>query len=160
LLFEIGMAILSATFELNDLPMSAFKLGATSLPAFSGLGEFANKRAKACVRGLGPIPPGRYYIIDRQSGGLLGSIRDFFTGREDWFALYAADGLINDETFCNGLKRGNFRLHPKGILGRSEGCITIDKLADFFRLRAILKSARPTAMPRSALKSYGMLVVK
>jgi hypothetical protein len=149
----------SATFELNDLPMSAFKLGAILFPAFSGLGEFANQRAKACMRGLGPIPPGTYYIIDRQSGGLLGSVRDLFTGREDWFALYAADGRIDDETFCNGLKRGNFRLHPKGVLGRSEGCITLDKPADYFRLRSILKSARPTVVPRSALKAYGVLVV-
>lgn len=35
------------------------------------------------------------------------------------FALCAADGKIDDETFCNKVKRGSFRLHPTGNLGIS-----------------------------------------
>jgi len=148
------------SFELNDQPMSAFCIGALSYSAFSGLGSNANRRALACVKGTGPIPPGTYYIFDRQSGGLLGPIRDMFNGRSDWLALYAADNRIDDETFCNEVRRGNFRLHPKGITGRSEGCVVVEKEADFFQLRAILTSAKPVSVPGTKLKAYGRLVVK
>jgi len=103
--------------------MSTFKCGSTSFPAFSGLGEHVNRRASACILNTGPIPPGEYYIIDRQSGGLLGPLRDLFTGRDQWFALYAIDDKIDDEVFCDKVKRGLFRLHPRGPFGRSEGCI-------------------------------------
>ena len=139
--------------------MSALNLGASSFPAFSGLGANVNKKVAACLKGIGPIPPGSYYIFDRESGGLLGSFRDLFTGRSDWFALYAANGQIDDETFCDSVKRGNFRLHAKGALGRSEGCVVIDKTADFLLLRAMLKGVQPVAIPGAKLNAYGMLVV-
>lgn len=148
------------TFELNDKPMSAFRVGALEIPDFSGLGEYTNRKMMACTRGVGPIPPGTYYIFDRESGGMLGPLRDAFTGRGDWFALYSDDERIDDETFCNSVKRGNFRLHPKGTLGRSEGCVVIDRQADFFRLRALLKSTQPTGVPGSKLKAYGILIVR
>lgn len=147
-------------FELNGQPMSAFRIGAISYPAFSGLGNNANRRTMACVKGTGPIPPGTYSIFDCQSGGLLGPIRDMLNGRNDWFALYAADNRIDDETFCNEVKRGNFRLHPKGITGRSEGCVVVAKESDFFHLRAILTSAKPVSVPGTKLKAYGRLVIR
>jgi hypothetical protein len=147
------------SFELNDKPMSTFKTVGLGFPAFSGLGESVNRRARACVQGVGPIPPGSYYIFDREVGGLLGPFRDLFTGRTDWFALYSIDGRIDDETLCDSVKRGSFRLHPKGTLGRSEGCVVIDKPADFMQLRAVLKSIRPTPIPGSKLSAYGTLVV-
>ena len=111
-------------------------------------------------KGQGPIPPGTYYIFDRQSGGLLGPLRDFFTDRDEWFALYSIDERIDDETFCDKVKRGEFRLHPKGATGRSEGCIVIERESDFFRLRAILKSAKQMTVPGIELRAYGRLVVK
>jgi hypothetical protein len=108
--------MLRCSFELNGKPMSMVNVYATQFPAFSGLGAHANRREFACHAGVGPIPPGLYYIIDRQSGGMLGPLRDLFSNKSDWFALYAADGKIDDETFCNKVKRGSFRLHPKGSL--------------------------------------------
>ncbi|WP_407279668.1 DUF2778 domain-containing protein [Aromatoleum evansii] len=147
-------------FALNDQPMSRLCLGAHEFPAFSGSGEQANRRSAACLRGLGPIPPGTYYIFDRQSGGMLGPIRDLLTGRDDWFALYAVDGRIDDETFCNELARGNFRLHPKGRLGRSEGCIVVEREQDYILLRSILRSAQPQEVQGGQLKAYGTLVVR
>ncbi|NJM32854.1 MAG: DUF2778 domain-containing protein [Limnobacter sp.] len=90
---------------------------------------------------------------------MLGSLRDFFTDRDEWFALYAIDERVEDETFCNQLKRGEFRLHPKGTTGRSEGCIVIEKESDFFRLRAILKNANQISVPGIDLQAYGRLVV-
>lgn len=147
-------------FELNGQPVSSFQIGAMKLPAFSGLGAHINKRISACLYGVGPIPPGTYYIFDRESGGLLGPMRDIFTKRDDWFALYAIDSRLDDETFCNDVKRGNFRLHPKGFSGRSEGCVVIENMTDFQLLRATLKGTTPTPVPGIKLKAYGRLVVQ
>lgn len=152
--------MLDCLFELNGKPMSAVKVGAVSYPAFSGLGAQANRREFACHVNAGPIPPGRYYILDRQSGGLLGPLRDLFHDHSTWFALYAIDGRIDDETFCNNVRRGHFRLHPKGVLGISQGCITIDSSQDFFRLRSSLRAAGQLAVPGTELKAYGRVVVR
>lgn len=85
-------------FKLNDKPMSALVGGASAFPAFSGLGSHVNRRISACLANVGPIPPGSYYIFDRESGGRLGWWRDLFSGRSDWFALYADDGKVDDHT--------------------------------------------------------------
>ncbi|MFC7518397.1 tlde1 domain-containing protein [Herbaspirillum sp. GCM10030257] len=58
-------------FELNNQPMSTFRLSGQVYSAFSGLGIHANQRSLACMKQIGPIPPGRYFILDRQSGGRL-----------------------------------------------------------------------------------------
>jgi hypothetical protein len=155
-----GFPMLDWTFELNDQPLSALKHGAIAFPAFSGLGSNVNRRVSACLAGKGPIPPGEYYLLDRQTGGRLGSLYNVFSNHEDWFALYANDGTVDDETYCNKVKRGNFRLHPKGPLGISEGCITIDTAEDFQRLRAILKNSKQVPIPGSKLPSYGKVTVK
>jgi hypothetical protein len=148
------------SFELNGEPISAVKVGALSFPAFSGLEENINQRMSACIAGEGPIPPGRYYIVDRPSSGRLGPLRDLLNDRTEWFALYAMDSRIDDETYCDQVKRGSFRLHPKGPRGISQGCITIVELAHYQHLRAILMSRKPTAIPRSQFKAYGQVVVK
>ena len=152
--------MLECTFELNDKPISNLICGTIKFPAFSGFGASVNRRAFACNAGTGAIPPGIYYIFDRQSGGLLGPLKDIFNDHSDWFSLYANDGKIDDETFCNKVKRGRFRLHPKGPLGISEGCITIESRADFQRLRIMLKGSSTVSVPGIALKAYGMVVVK
>jgi len=152
--------MIDCTFELNGKPMSTFKCGATSFPAFSGRGKHVNKRVSACIPDQGPIPPGTYYIFDRQSGGLFGPLRDLFTDRDQWFALYAIDGKIDDETYCNKVKRGNFRLHPKGIRGISQGCITLNSKKDYQFLRTILKNSKQVPVPGSELLAYGKVVVK
>ena len=58
------------------------------------------------------------------------------------------------------IERGNFRLHPKGPLGRSEGCITIEKLDDFNAIRKTLKSYPLEAIPNSELKAYAKVRVE
>lgn len=152
--------MIECSFELNGKPMSEFRTKGMHLPAFSGLGAHANKKEFACRAGVGPIPPGVYYVLDRQSGGLLGPLRDLFSNKSDWFALYAADTKIDDEMFCNNVRRGSFRLHPKGSLGISQGCITIDSRSDFNALRAHLKGSLQTAIPGSTLKAYGRVTVR
>ena len=152
--------MIDCSFELNGKPMSVLKCGAMSFPAFSGLGAHANRREFACNVGVGPIPPGTYYIFDRQSGGLFGALRDLLNGHGEWFALYAVDGKNDDETFCNEVKRGNFRLHPKGTAGISQGCITLDNRVDYQRLFTFLKTSAPVAVPGSTLQAYGRVIVK
>lgn len=63
-------------FELNDQALSALKLSPFSYPAFSGLAPYVNKRHAACLANAGPVPPGVYYLLDRESGGLLGPLWD------------------------------------------------------------------------------------
>ena len=152
--------MIQSSFVLNGLPMSSFKLIGREFPAFSGLAPHVNKRLSACLIGVGPIPPGLYYVFDREAGGLFGPLRDLFTGRSDWFALYGADNRIDDEVYCDKVKRGNFRLHPKGSLGRSEGCVVIDKPGDFIQVRMLLKSFKPAPVLGSKLHAYATLLVE
>lgn len=152
--------MIECLFQLNSKKISNLICAAQSFPAFSGKGNSVNHSAAACLPNEGPIPPGVYYIFDRQSGGLLGSFRDIFTGRDEWFALYAADERIDDEMLCNKIRRGQSRLHPKGALGRSEGCIVIEKETDFQILRATLKTAKQIQIPGLDLKAYGRLTVR
>ena len=148
------------TFELNDKPISAFKTGVISFPAFSGIDEHKNKFMSACMPAFGPIPPGTYYIFDRQTGGMSEPLRNLFSDKTDWFALYAADGKMDDETYCNKVKRGNFRLHPKGPRGISQGCITIENIGDFLRISAMLRGACQAEVPGISLKAYGKVIVR
>lgn len=152
--------MIECSFELNDKPMSAFRIGALSFPAFSGKDAYVNRRSVACTPNLGAIPPGRYYILDRESGGLLGPLRELWNNKRDWLSLYADDGKIDDYTLCEHIKRGNFRLHPKGEFGISEGCITIASTADFYRIRSMLKATRPVPISGTSLHTYGKVTVR
>lgn len=152
--------MIECKFELNNKPMSTFWCGATRFPAFSGLGKHVNQRLSACVLAAGPIPPGTYYIVDRESGGVLGPLWDRIKGRTNWFALYAIDNRIDDHTYCEEVERGNFRLHPKGPYGISKGCIVIDDPAKYLYLRTILKNSKPTPIPETKYNAYGKVVVR
>lgn len=159
--------MLECSFELNNRPMSVLKIGALSFPAFSGKDGYKNIHSLMCTPGFGAIPAGRYYIFDRQSGGLIGPIRDrleeiFIRNRKsEWYALYAIDNHVDDDmTLCDGFERGNFRLHPKGPAGISEGCVTIEHLHDWVRIRAVLGNIPKQAVSGSSLKAYGVLTVK
>ena len=153
------MSLVTCNFTLNGKPMSAFEIDSQKYSAFSGMGQDRNKRQSACLKGVGPIPPGSYYIVDRPEGGILGAIRDWLGNKGDWFALYADDGTVDDQTLCDHVVRGNFRLHPKGPLGISEGCITIESISDFKLIRNRLKSYPPQPIPGSQLQAYAKVVV-
>lgn len=148
------------TFELNGEPLSSFEIGASSFPSFSGLGPHVNRRVSACIPSQGPIPPGEYFILDRESGGRLGRLYDLFSGRTDWFALYANDGKVDDETWCEQVNRGRFRLHPKGPRGVSEGCIVIDQIADFQALRILLRSGERSNVAGTSFTTWAKVVVR
>lgn len=161
--------MIKCTFDLNNMPMSELKFGVIGFPAYSGMGRDRNHSASMCLRNLGPIPRGSYYIIDRESGGnkdkfgeILGEKIGRLLGlyRADWFALYAIDSQIDDEVFCDQLKRGKFRLHPASIQKISEGCVTIDRRRDWHRVKSILRASPPVAVPGRTFKAYGKLTVR
>ena len=148
------------SFTLNDRITSVFEIAGRSYPAFSGLDDHANKRRDVCLPDLGPIPTGAYYIVDRQSGGHMGWWYDAFGDKPDWFALYADDGRIDDETFCNGVRRGNFRLHPAVGRGLSKGCITIQQQSDFNIIKGMLRGVKNVKVPCTDILTYGKVIVR
>jgi hypothetical protein len=130
-----------------------------SYAAFSGNGTRRNNPRSGGVADNGPILPGRYYIVGRQSGGHLSGFRDFATGRNEWFALYRDDGAIDDQTFIGGVRRGEFRLHPLGPSGMSLGCIVIQNPTDFTALRSRLLAAAVNHIPGTTTRHYGTVEV-
>jgi hypothetical protein len=114
--------LVQCTFSLNDQPMSGLVCNGRVYAAFSGLLGGRDNPAMAAVPDRGPIPPGVYYIVDHPKGGRLqwlnDEVRDAISDshRATWFALYSTT-TANDFMFVNGVKWGNFRLHPIGRLG-------------------------------------------
>lgn len=124
--------------------------------AFSGQGAYRNKGGCAAISNNGPIPPGKYWIVDRGSGGLFSwakaQSQDLFNrlfddaqfGRNEWFALYKDDLGIDDGTWIDGVHRGMFRLHPGRL---SEGCITIPHNSDYAVIRNALMNTSLIQVP-------------
>ncbi|GAB80107.1 DUF2778 domain-containing protein [Shimwellia blattae] len=142
---------------LNGADYAPFNLyGVGVFMAFSGNSIYRNKGACGAVKGEGPIPPGKYWIVDRGSGGLVSKIRekslDLFNkiyngtqfGHNEWFALYRDDWGIDDGTWIDGVYRGLFRLHPGTI---SEGCITIAHNSDYAQIRNALMNTSLIQVP-------------
>jgi hypothetical protein len=158
----------TCSFRLNNAPLSTFTCsGVGNFTAFSGMPVDRDNPAAVAHAGSGPLPQGRYYIVDRQSGGRLGWLYDYLrahgygTDRSEWFALYRVGGKIGDETFVNGVRRGAFRLHPVGPLRRSEGCITLTSPIAFKKLSTYLRSQGATVpVPGTTLRAYGTVEVR
>ena len=161
------------TFELNGQKFSELRLSSINVKAFSGMGEYRNKRLFHCLKDEGPISLGKYFIVDRScfnsiicdvktALGTQKIIRTLtgLTDYSEWFALYAEDNFIDDRVYCDGIIRGAFRLHPKGRQGISEGCITIDSYPDFQRIRSLIKGTKKYQIDGTSILSYGTITVK
>lgn len=155
------------TFVLNGKPMSALTCpGVGVFPAFSGDGALRNQPSRVNVKDVGPLPPGRYFIVDRPSGGRLGgaqqSVRDFVFGTDHstWFALFRDDGTHNDITWIERVQRGAFRIHPVGPANSSQGCVTLAHAKDFSRLSAKLKAGPFMKLPHGRGTAYGTVTVR
>lgn len=158
--------MIRCTFRLNGQGLSTFSCpGVGFFPAYSGnAGSYRNNPNYAATPDKGPLPKGRYFIVERPTGGLLGPVKDWFASkasgsdRDLWFALYKDDGQIDDYTFIGKVKRGNFRLHPAGRSGASNGCITFPESSHFNILRAaLLKTQKFRISP--SLVAYGTVEV-
>jgi hypothetical protein len=71
--------------------------GIGTFPAFPGQKESCNNPEKTNVPDIGPIVRGRYFIVERPSGGRLGPFRErllkdiYGTDRSTWFGLFRDD---------------------------------------------------------------------
>ena len=157
--------MIHCTFRLNGNALSNLSCpGIGFFPAYSGnTGQHRNNPDSVAVKDIGPLPPGKYYIVDRPRS-LSTRIKDVFateyTGsdRSAWFALYRVDSNIDDLTFIGQVQRGNFRLHPAGYEGISNGCITLPSRCHFAVLREALMKT-PTVMVSSSFNAYGTIQV-
>jgi hypothetical protein len=154
------------TFDLNSKQTSTFVCaGFGAVEAFSGQLEGRDNPAAIDKLNIGPIPPGIYYLVDRQSGGLLGFAHDWVaervgsTDHTKWFALW--NPRTGDTTIVHGVRRGQFRLHPAGDRRLSEGCITVVNPREFYRLERFIRSnPAQTPVPGTTLKAYGTVEVR
>jgi hypothetical protein len=116
------------------------------------------------IQDVGPLPPGKYYIVSRPGSGFKHLVKDtaysVFSGSNHftWFALYREDSSIDDHTFINNVERGNFRLHPAGYKGISNGCITFISKDDYNIFRGALLRT-PTFKLSGQLEAYGTVQV-
>ncbi len=84
-----------------------------------------------------------------------------FNGHADWFALYADDGQLDDETLCENAKRGSFRLHPGGRGGGfGLGCITIPEKSHFMMISQLLHKATAGTIHGSELAPFAAIDVR
>jgi Protein of unknown function (DUF2778) len=161
--------MIRCTFMLNSYGLSTLSVpGVGFFPAYSGnAGEHRNNPNSVAVKEVGPLPPGRYYIVDRPTGGRLkwfyekkDSVDSLLSGsdRSLWFGLYRDDSNLDDNTFIDQVERGTFRLHPAGYSGVSNGCITLPFHSHYTILRdALLRTA--TIKPSASLTAYGTIQV-
>lgn len=157
--------MIRCTFHLNGRALSTLSCpGIGFFPAFSGNeGIKRNNPDSTAIPDTGPLPPGRYYIVDRPHG-LMSPVYDYFSSlvsgsdRALWFGLYRDDGTIDDMTYVEQVRRGSFRLHPAGYKGISKGCITLPSKSHYIILRnAILSTA--SIMISASIRAYGTVQV-
>ena len=155
------------TFALNS--KETFTLiceGFGTVEAFSGQKRGRDSPDEIATPNIGPIPPGTYYLVDRQSGGLMGwayeAAGHYFgvtSARHKWFTLW--NPMTGDTTMVYGVTRGNFRLHPVGPAGLSQGCITLVNPGEFEYLERFIRRSPPTIpVPGTNLKAYGTVEVR
>jgi len=148
---------------LNGADYVPFNLyGVGVFMAHSGKGVYRNKGACGAIPNDGPLPPGKYWIVERGSGGTGSWIkaksqdlvnRAFYGAefdRDEWFALYKDDWGIDDGTWVDGVSRGLFRLHPGTIAHNS----------DYALIRNALLNTSPVQVPcQRSLMALGWVEV-
>ncbi|WP_235425228.1 DUF2778 domain-containing protein [Dickeya undicola] len=142
--------------------------GLGKFDVLSGRGSYINNPNCTNIPDQGPIPVGQYYIVDRPPSTFGNKIRNFGadlwfgTNHNEWFGLYNSKTL-NDHATTNGVRRGNFRLHPLRPDGSGEswGCITFFKVNDFIVVRnALLKTRKiKVSASKNGLMAYGRIDV-
>jgi hypothetical protein len=140
--------------------------GFGEVTAYSGRLNGRDNPQAVDLKDIGPIPPGKYYLLDRQSGGRLGWFYDMIsqtdigtTDRSKWFMLW--NERTGDTTMINGVRRGEFRLHPAGSRQLSQGCITVQSSVEFDRLERHIRSRHPDIpVPGTTAKAYGIVEVR
>lgn len=162
---------LQGKFVVNNKPLSPLTIfGVGAFMAFSGDEIHRNRGGCTAIKDSGPIPAGRYWVVDRPSGGVRSRIKTWAkdaansmlgtpTNHDEWFALYRDDGKIDDHTWVNEIQRGNFRLHPASGRGVSLGCITVQNNSDFQAIRRALLHTSIMPVHNTGLRAYGVIEV-
>jgi hypothetical protein len=158
-------------FLVNNAPLSPLTIfGVGTFMAYSGNNQYRNRGGCTWVKDNGPIPAGKYWIVERPSGGAgsrtlawfkdeWNSYRGAPTNHAEWFALFHDGDVISDWTPVKGGRRGQFRLHPAGGEGLSLGCITLPSRTDFLRIRSALLHTPTIPARNSGLNAYGTIEV-
>lgn len=136
--------------------------------AFSGNGAYRNRGACGMIPKEGPVPAGKYWIVDRPQGGLKSQLntvgRDIYNHfangatfkHSEWFALWRDDW---GSTITLGLRALSVAISVC-IRVLSEGCITLPHDSDFAMLRnALLRSQRIDVPCMRNLQAYGTIEV-
>ena len=154
------------TLILNGAKFTKLTGTGFSADVHSGNGKYRNDASFTHIKSDGPIPKGTYYIVDRIPGGMLGALRDWFSGKDIWFSLYSDDGKIDDNTEVTYVDasgkvqtviRGQFRAHS-GTL--SLGCVTFKSMTEYNSFRKTLLGTKTDIIPKTTIKYYGTITVK
>jgi hypothetical protein len=154
------------TYDLNGKPSSQLVCDGVTYEAFSGnMAAYVNKARYQDVPNNGPLPLGRYYLLDRATGGRLGwfyqSLEKRFSNidHSEWFSLYRDDDQVDDQTTINNIRRGEFRIHPVGPLRISKGCVTLTSHIAFDELKRYVRNKKGEILPGKGFRYYGVLHV-
>ncbi|MFC0397637.1 DUF2778 domain-containing protein [Paraburkholderia rhizosphaerae] len=143
----------------NQATSTLYCSGFGGVTAYSGQEYGRDNPGAVAVKDIGPLSPGKYYLLDRRSGGRMGWFYDWLsehnvgtTDRSKWFMLW--NERTGDTTFINGVKRGEFRLHAEGSRRISEGCITVMSKPEFDRLERHIRSRVPDLPVPGSLSDF------
>lgn len=68
------------TFLLNDKTTSQlYCSGYGSVEAYSGTKQGRDNPRDTAIPNIGPLPVGTYFLVDRESGGMFGWAKDWFS---------------------------------------------------------------------------------
>ena len=166
LICKIEYSIKIHTILIRKIDKDGNILRFTTSRVFSGNGDGKNNPDNAGNKDNGPIPPGKYYVIKRQSGGIRSQFEDWTykmwndNDKTQWLAFIAIDGVLDDQKEINGVFRSSFRMHYGT---RSLGCITFLDKDVFEKVREfILETESKTVKGADGTEYiyYGILEVK
>ena len=154
--------MIECTLDYGTLSSDGKKLklvchGLGTYEVVSGLYAFHND-VNCSYKDEAPIPPGLYYITERESGSIKNVIQNWAleqwrsahgvtNDKSKWFSLISAETKA-DTIYINNSSRGSFRFHPLNSdgSGHSAGCVTFYSYNDFHYVRNALLDTRNTTI--------------
>ena len=132
-----------------------------SVGAFSGNGPSVNDPGSSHIPFSGPIPPGRYFIV--QPYVYTSNPRSPYFG-VTFFKLYRDDEAIDDSTFVPDpsspgefIERGQFRFHPGTA---SDGCVTLRQRQDWLQIQYHLLNRTRIEFLSNGMPYFGTVTVQ
>jgi RHS repeat-associated protein len=132
-----------------------------SVSAFSGNGSNRNNSSSSHIPDSGPIPPGRYLIVDpyiytRDPTHPLSNLTFFKLYRDD--GRYADNALVpNPTSLGESVLRGQFRVHPGTA---SNGCVTLSNINAWKKIQHQLLNRTKIEFLPNGMPYFGTVNVK